>query len=115
MASSKAEREKRKETLAKRLNEHPDFLIGSVVEYRLKCGKNCRCNDGTGHPKFFLSFKKDGKTRNLYLPKETVAAAREMTRSYARLKKLLKAMSQVNYQLLRLSRDPGGRRRRKTS
>ena len=113
MSRSKAEREKRKKALAKQLHEHPDFLVGSVVEYRLKCGKNCRCNDGTGHPKFYLSFKKDGKTRNLYLPKVAVAQAQEMTRSYARLKQLLKAISEANYHLLRQSH--GSKHRRKKS
>lgn len=101
MPRSKATLQKRKKALIGRLQEHLDFLIGSVVTYQLKCSKHCQCNRGKGHKGFYLSTKQDGKTRNLWLPKHVVKEARRMSRSYARLKQILRDLSQVNYELLR--------------
>jgi len=101
MPRSEATLHKRKKALTSRLQEHLDLLIGSVVTYQLKCSKHCQCNQGKGHKGFYLSIKQDGKTRNLWLPKDRVKQARRMSRSYARLKQILKDLSQVNYELLR--------------
>ena len=67
---------KQKQTLIKHLNKQMNFLIGSVVAPRHKCGKTCQCNQGKGHIGFYLSVNKDGKTKNLYLNKQAVSRAR---------------------------------------
>lgn len=101
---------KRKKTLVSRLNM--EFLIGSVVTCRLKCSSRCECNKGQRHRKSYLSTREDGKTRNLYLPNDLVGQAAEMTRAYARLKRILKELSQLNYELLRATGSAKGRKRR---
>jgi len=101
MSRSETTLKKRKETLARRVESHLDFLMGSVVAYRLKCSKHCRCNQGKGHVKFYVSTSEGGRTRNRYLPKDLVKEARRRTRTYTRLKELLRELSQVNYELLR--------------
>ncbi len=101
MARSVAALRKRHQALQARLQDHLDFLIGSVVTYRLKCSKHCHCNQGKGHVGFYLSTKQAGKTRNLYLPKDLVKEARRRSRAYDKLKRILKDLSQVNYELLR--------------
>ena len=108
MPRSKTRLQKRKKALAARLREHLDFLIGSVVTYHLKCSKHCQCNQGKGHRGFYLSTKRAGKSRNLYLPKHVVRQARQRTRAYARLKQILKDLSDVNYELLRITDPPTG-------
>ena len=91
-----------KQQILKDLNDHMDFLlIGSVVTYKHKCCKSCRCNQGKGHPGHYLSANINGKTKNLYLNKEAVDQARLMTQSYSEVKTLLKQLSEVNYRLLR--------------
>jgi len=100
-----------KQQILKDLNDHMDFLlIGSVVTYKHKCCKSCRCNQGKGHPGHYLSANINGKTKNLYLNKEAVDQARLMTQSYSEVKTLLKQLSEVNYRLLR-EKKPGPRRR----
>ena len=101
--------QKQKQHIFKELDERMDFLIGSVVTYQHKCCKTCRCNKGKGHLGHYLSANINGKTKNLYLNKEAVDQARLMTQSYSEVKRLLKKLSEVNYQLLR-EMVPGPRR-----
>lgn len=109
MARSIASLNKRKRELKSRLLKHLDFLRGSVVAYRLKCGKHCQCNAGQKHLCFYLSVRTAGKTRNRYLSKDTVDSARRMTREHQKVKQLLDQIADVNYQLLR-ARGAGGRK-----
>jgi len=102
--------QQQKQQILKELNERMDFLIGSVVAYHHKCCKTCRCNKGKGHLGHYLSANINGKTKNLYLNKEAVDQARLMTQSYPEVKRMLKKLSEVNYQLLR-EKSPGPRRR----
>jgi hypothetical protein len=102
---------KRKQQVLKQLDKCMDFLlIGSVVTYHHKCCKTCRCNKGKGHLGHYLSANVNGKTKNLYLNKEVVDQAKLMAQSYSEVKRLLKELSEVNYQLLR-EKNPGPRRR----
>jgi len=92
-----------------------DFVRGSVVVLRRPCTRdNCRlCREGKRHPATYLSMKKKGRTRLVYLTKERVAQARKMVREWKRLDKLLREMSDTNAEILRLlgKRDTAERRR----
>ena len=89
------------ERLKKELNENLDILIGSVVMYRSKCGKNCTCNNGEKHICHYLSTKKEGKTKNLYLPPSAVEEARAMNERYRKVKEILQKISLCNYESLK--------------
>jgi len=89
------------ERLKKELNENLDLLIGSVVMYRSKCGKNCTCNNGKKHICHYLSTKKEGKTKNLYLPPSAVEEARAMNERYRNVKEIMQEISQCNYDSLK--------------
>jgi hypothetical protein len=83
------------------LNENLDMLIGSVIVRYLKCGKNCVCNKGKKHKKYYLSTKEGGKTNNLYLPSDAVKEAEAMSRRYKKVKALLLEISRLNYEALK--------------
>ena len=83
--------------LKKELMSSLDIIIGSVVMYRSKCGKNCTCNNGKKHLCYYLSSKKEGRTKNFYLPPGAVDEAREMNERYKKVKRLLQEISQCNY------------------
>lgn len=87
--------------LKKELNDNLNLIIGSVVMYRSKCGKNCTCNNGEKHITYYLSSKKDGKTKNLYLPPGAVEEAREMNERHRKVKKILLEISLCNYEKLK--------------
>jgi len=91
---------RKKSNISKLLN-NIDFLIGSVVKYRSGCSKNCTCNNGKKHIKFYLSTKNKGKTKNLYLPPKAVKQAMQMTQKYKKLQVLLKKISLINYEKLK--------------
>ena len=80
-----------------------DFVRGSVVVLRRPCTyRNCRrCRDGERHPATYLSWKEEGKTRLLYLPKGWVEQARAWTQEWRRLEELLRRMSRTNAAVLR--------------
>ena len=83
--------------LKSELMDNLDLIIGSVVMYRSKCGKNCICNAGQKHETYYLSSKKNGKTKNLYIPKKAVKTARDMNAKHKRVKEILEEISLINY------------------
>lgn len=80
---------KRRERLIKAVMANMDFLIGSVSSKGLKCEA------------YNLTTKVDGVTRSKHIPKELVPLTRRMTKRHAKLKGVLKELSQVNWELLR--------------
>ena len=101
-----------KDRIARELVVNLDFLEGSLVLYRLKCGRNCTCNDGRRHAKWFLSTKDKGRTKNYYIPVAAVAEAQAMHRRYKRFLALVKQLSQANYKALLAACKVSGRLRR---
>jgi intergrase/recombinase len=94
----------RQQQLKAKIKQLLDLLIGSVVSYQMKCGKkNCKCAQGERHICFYLSYKKQGKTVNSYVPKHLVDKARSMTDNHKELKQVLAELSEVNLELLRQS------------
>jgi len=49
--------------LKKEVTDNLDLIIGSVVMYRSKCGKNCTCNNGEKHITYYLSSKKKARRK----------------------------------------------------
>jgi hypothetical protein len=92
---------KRIERLKAEVVENLDVLSGSVVMWRSKCGKNCVCNNGMKHVCHYLSSKRDGRTRNLYLPPGAVAEAKKMTARHKKLKALILEIGRLNYEALK--------------
>lgn len=102
--NSSDELKKRQQQLKANIKQLLDLLIGSVVGYQMKCGKkNCKCAQGERHLCFYLSYKKQGKTVNSYLPKHLVDKAQLMTDNHKQLKQVLAELSEVNLELLRQS------------
>ena len=92
---------RKKREKIRRLNENLDILIGSVIVNYLKSGKDCTCNKGKKHKKYYLSTKEGGKTNNLYLPPDAVKEAEEMSRRYKKVKTILQEISRLNYEALK--------------
>jgi hypothetical protein len=59
------------------------LLPGSLYTLRRKCGKpNCRCNHGELHESTVLSYRGQGKPRNLATTPEHLPILRDMTDRY---------------------------------
>ena len=93
----------KKRNIKAKISRCLELLVGTVVEYRITCGKkNCKCQKGEKHRAFYLSVHRNGKTKNRHIPKKKLAEARKMSENYKKLKELLHELSDINYKLLKL-------------
>ena len=61
------------------------LLPGSLYALRRKCGKpNCRCSRGEPHESTVLSYRGNGRPRNISPPPEQLGSLRSMTHAYRR-------------------------------
>jgi hypothetical protein len=80
--------ESRQQRLTQQIVDHLDFLIGSIS------------TKGFKYPAYNLTAKVDGKTRTRHIPKDLLPLVRRMTARHRKLKKLLRQIDEVNWQLL---------------
>jgi len=80
---------KRRDRLVRQIGDNLDFLIGSVSTKGLK------------YEAYNLTTKVEGVTKSKHIPKDMVKLVRRMTQRHQRLKKLIKELGEVNWQLIR--------------
>lgn len=84
---------RRRDRLVRQITGNLDFLIGSVSTKGLK------------YEAYNLTTKVDGVTKTKHIPKDMVKLVRRMTGRHQRLRKLIKELGEVNWQLLRQGVD----------
>ena len=79
--------------LAQLVAEHG--LVRGTLQERLRvCGKpNCRCARGQGHRGLYLVLSKDGRTRQMYVPKQWEATVRQWVENYQDMRGLMEKIS----------------------
>ena len=88
--------------LAKCLGREP-LLPGSLYTLRRKCGKpNCRCNRGELHESTVLSYRGQGRPRNISPPPGQLDSLRTMTLGYRRCRQARAQLVRWQRQLLKL-------------
>ena len=80
--------ELRRQRLVQQIEDHLDFLIGSIS------------SKGFAYPAFNLTCKVDGKTKTRHIPKDMLPVVRRLLARYRKLKSLLRQLDEVNWQLL---------------
>jgi hypothetical protein len=87
----------------KKLASSSPILAASFGTYTHRCGRpTCRCHHGGPlHSGQHLTFKENGKTRSVYVPKQLLAEVRSWLSEHQRLKLLLKEIHQLTVALLR--------------
>jgi hypothetical protein len=79
------------------------LLPGSVYTLRRKCGKpNCRCTRGQLHESTVLSYRGEGRPRNVSPPTEQLGSLRTMTQHYRRCRQARAKLVRWQLQLLKL-------------
>jgi len=79
------------------------LLPGSLYTLRRKCGKpNCRCSRGELHESTVLSYRGQGRPRNISPPPEQLGALQSMTRDYRRCRQARAHLVRWQRQLLKL-------------
>jgi hypothetical protein len=83
----------KKERITREINANLDFLAGSVTSQGPRGG-------------FTLTCKEEGRTRSKYIRTSMVDDVRRMTRRHQKLKTLLKELSDLNWEILKLENQP---------
>lgn len=78
----------RRDRLVVQVQDHLDFLVGSVS------------TKGFAFPAYNLTAKVEGKTRSRHIPKDMVPLVRRLTGRHRKLKVLLRELADVNWQLI---------------
>tara|TARA_B100000609_G_C17175781_1_gene414212 strand:+ start:79 stop:441 length:363 start_codon:yes stop_codon:yes gene_type:complete len=76
---------------------------GSYVERFSTCArKNCACHEGKKHgPRSYVVVYRDGKQRQVYVPKDELKLVRKGLRQHERAMKLVRQITDINLKLMR--------------
>ncbi|HNS32628.1 MAG TPA: hypothetical protein PKN36_06600 [bacterium] len=76
----------------------------ALIEHYGECGKKvCRCHDGQLHgPYWYLSQHREGKTRNIYVPKEKAARIKELADRYKEYEGKLTQLRAIQKEIMEL-------------
>jgi hypothetical protein len=81
-------------------------IRGTLLLRKRRCGKaNCRCVEGQGHESLFLVVSEDGRTRQLFVPKDWESRVRLWVEDYHRARALLEEVSRIYWDKVRQRRD----------
>jgi len=83
------------------------WIEGSLVSTSRFCGKNnCACHHGGAkHPVLYVTWKEQGKTVSLYIPRKLENNVRRWVQNYRKLKNLTREVSDIQKQIIRLRED----------
>lgn len=83
------------------------WVEGSLVSTSRFCGKkNCACHQGgSKHPVVYVTWKENGKTVSLYVPRKLERDVRRWVNNYRKLKELVREVSDIQKQIIRLRED----------
>ena len=104
--SSFPETSRRSRSRAAQVVTSSRLLRGTLSLRQVRCGRDgCRCATGEGHPSLYLVQSKEGKTRQLYIPKHLAKRAREAVEKYQQLQALIEDLSEQEWKLLKQRKD----------
>jgi hypothetical protein len=83
------------------------WIEGSLVSTSRFCGKkNCICHQGgSKHPVLYITWKEQGKTVSLYVPRRLESEVIGWVQNYKRLKDLIREISEIQKQIIGLRED----------
>jgi len=83
------------------------WIEGSLVSTSRFCGKkNCICHQGgPKHPVVYITWKENGKTVSLYVPRRLEPEVIGWVQNYKKLKALIREISEIQKQIIRLRED----------
>jgi len=86
----------------KKIGECKQFIVGSLVESKRKCGNaNCRCaNGGELHSAHILTKRENGKTKTIYVPVNMVKEVGKWSREYKKVKELIHEIDQLSEKVI---------------
>lgn len=78
------------------------FLRATLSERSRRCGKpNCHCATGSPHTSLYLVQSRDGRLRQLFVPKSWEDRIRQAVGDYREMQQLIEELSEIEWQRLR--------------
>ena len=83
------------------------WIEGSLVSTSRFCGKkNCICHQGgPKHPVLYVTWKENGKTVSLYVPRKLEPEVMGWVQNYKKLKETIREVSEIQKQIIRLREE----------
>lgn len=81
--------QRKRKRLTRQIEDHLDFLVGSVSTKGLK------------YEAYNLTSKVDGVTRTRHIPKDMLPLVRRLTKRHQKLKDLIRELGETNWLLVR--------------
>jgi hypothetical protein len=92
----------RREAKLRQLREVGPLVAASLCRRAVRCGNpQCRCASGAKHTSWCLTFKRQGKTRTVHVPRDLVEEVRTWVKEYQRAKQLVGQISEQSLQIIR--------------
>ena len=92
---------KKRREAAKAMPRIQEVVRGSIVVMNRSCGKaSCRCQKGHKHRAVYISQRHKGKTRMIYVPKDSEVKIERFINNYRKIKAVLDGISQINIGML---------------
>ena len=86
----------------RQLREIGPLVAASLCQRAVRCGNpQCRCARGEKHSSWCLTFKRQGKTRTVHVPRNLIEEVRQWVKEYHRTKQLLAQISEQSVQIIR--------------
>jgi hypothetical protein len=91
-----------REAKLRQLQEVGPLVAASLCHRAVRCGNpQCRCASGAKHSSWCLTFKRQGKTRTVHVPRDLVEEVRQWVKEYQRTKQILAQISYQSVQIIR--------------
>ena len=90
----------RRESKLRQLHTVGPLVAASLCRRMTRCGNaNCRCASGQKHESWCLTYKEEGRTRTVHIPRDMLEEVRQWVEEHKRAKQLLK---DISYQSIRI-------------
>ena len=99
--------EKQINTRISKLGQCKQFIVGSLVESKRKCGsKSCACaNGGALHNAHILTKRENGKTKTIYIPVKMVKEVSKWSLEYKKIKKLIHEIDELSEKVISATKE----------
>jgi hypothetical protein len=94
--------EVRRQAGLKELRTLGPVVAASLCERQIRCGNpNCKCAKGQKHVSWCLTYKQEGRTRTVHVPRAMFEEVEKWAKEYRRAKRLLREISYQSMQIIR--------------
>ena len=104
MNTKRVKLESKRKNLVQHLINLEPWIQGTVVKTERICGsKGCACrHGGTKHPAMFLTWKENGKTCCLYVPRRLEKEVTQWAQNYRRVRTIMMKITEAQRDIIRL-------------